>query len=172
MINSCSYHACSKLPAWRNAFPTSLYGCTTDVPCPCLNGGMCLPNNYTSLDEITCSCPANSTGEFCQRCKCTLISQTMLLNSGHACSSLYHSINLYALPYSKCCDKPSFHIRHRAMLSKACTQIVHIYIYQVTPLSNCQVVGGLWLEMDEGYPVSLQISQMLSIIEWGYTRFL
>ena len=173
-IHALLMHACSKLPAWSNAFPTSLYGCTTDVPCPCLNGGMCLPNNYTSLDEITCSCPANSTGEFCQRCKCTLISQTMQLNSGHASSSLYHSIiymlyrilNAVTSPAStsgteQCCPKHALRL--------------YTYLYQVTPLSNCQVVHGRAVTGD-GWRLSSFTPNipklMLSMIEWGYTRFL
>ena len=43
-----------------------------EIPCPCINGGVCLPDNFTTFSEIMCSCPENYTGERCQWCEFTL----------------------------------------------------------------------------------------------------
>ena len=36
------------------------------VVCPCMNSGVCNPENFTAYNETVCSCPEVYTGDLCK----------------------------------------------------------------------------------------------------------
>ena len=39
------------------------------LKCPCKNGGVCVPPDFTSLDEVRCTCISQFQGNRCHICK-------------------------------------------------------------------------------------------------------
>ena len=42
------------------------------VVCPCVNGGVCSPENFTAYNETMCVCPEVYTGDLCEASKLQL----------------------------------------------------------------------------------------------------